>query len=86
VPRSTPAWLLDIVGGLHLLNGLGGKPAHAARFRAGSAALRAEGYRVAESQTWVQAFSGVPAQFLGVVRRCGYSVGHRGELASNDST
>jgi ABC-type multidrug transport system fused ATPase/permease subunit len=60
--------LLDIVGGLRLLNGLGGKPAHARRYRDGSADVLREGYRVAAASSWIQALgTGLPALFLAVV-------------------
>jgi ABC-type multidrug transport system fused ATPase/permease subunit len=60
--------LVDIVGGLRILNGLGGKDAHAERYRRDSGALRDEGYRVGAVTSWVQALSsGLPAIFLAVV-------------------
>ncbi|MGA8117787.1 MAG: ABC transporter ATP-binding protein [Actinocatenispora sp.] len=58
----------DIVGGLRILNGLGGKAAFAERYRRGSAALRAEGYRVGTVASWIQALgTGLPVVFLAVV-------------------
>lgn len=58
----------DIVGGLRVLNGIGGKDVYAARYRSGSQALRAEGYRVGTVTSWIQALGvGLPTLFLGVV-------------------
>ncbi|MEU8710208.1 ABC transporter ATP-binding protein [Streptomyces sp. NPDC048565] len=58
----------DIVGGLRVLNGIGGKDAYAERYRSGSQALRAEGYRVGTVTSWIQALGvGLPTLFLGVV-------------------
>ena len=62
------ARVLDIVGGLRVLGGLGGKDVHAERFRRDSARLRAEGYRVAAVTSWIQALAGgLPVLFLAVV-------------------
>ena len=38
--------LVDVISGLRILNGLGGKDAHLRRYAAESAALRNQGYRV----------------------------------------
>ncbi len=60
--------LLDIVGGLRVLNGLGGKDVFAGRFHRESRALAAEGYRVGAVTSWIQALGvGLPALFLAVV-------------------
>jgi ABC-type multidrug transport system fused ATPase/permease subunit len=73
--------LLDIVGGLRLLNGLGGKEAHARRYRDGSAVLRAEGYRVGAVESWLQALgAGLPALFLAVVTWLGARLAANGEI------
>src|SRR4051812_40630399 len=40
------ARLVDVLGGLRILNGLGGKDTHLARYERQSARLRAQGYRV----------------------------------------
>ncbi|WP_461036439.1 ABC transporter transmembrane domain-containing protein, partial [Streptomyces mayteni] len=62
------ARVLDIVGGLRVLGGLGGKDAYADRYRRDSALLRAEGYRVATVTSWIQALgAGLPVLFLAVV-------------------
>ncbi|MEV5606331.1 ABC transporter ATP-binding protein [Streptomyces sp. NPDC052299] len=58
----------DIVGGLRVLNGIGGKEVYADRYRRGSQALRAEGYRVGTVTSWIQALGvGLPTLFLGAV-------------------
>ncbi|WP_331750426.1 MULTISPECIES: ABC transporter ATP-binding protein [unclassified Streptomyces] len=58
----------DLVGGLRVLNGIGGKEVYADRYRHGSQALRAEGYRVGRVTSWIQALGvGLPTLFLGVV-------------------
>jgi ABC-type multidrug transport system fused ATPase/permease subunit len=58
----------DIVGGLRVLNGLGGKEAFANRYRAQSRRLLEDGYRVGAVTSWVQALaSGLPGIFLAAV-------------------
>ncbi|MFI8933317.1 ABC transporter transmembrane domain-containing protein [Streptomyces sp. NPDC053474] len=58
----------DIVGGLRVLNGIGGKEVYAERYRRGSQELQATGYRVGAVTSWIQALSvGLPALFLGAV-------------------
>lgn len=58
----------DIVGGLRVLNGIGGKEVYAERYREGSRAVRAEGYRVGTVTSWIQALGvGLPTLFLGTV-------------------
>ncbi|WP_306661530.1 ABC transporter transmembrane domain-containing protein [Mangrovihabitans endophyticus] len=60
--------LVDTLAGLRVLSGLGGKQAHADRFRRESAGLRDEGYRVAEATSWLGALTrGLPGVFLAVV-------------------
>ncbi|MFI6644060.1 ABC transporter transmembrane domain-containing protein [Streptomyces sp. NPDC050504] len=55
----------DIVGGLRVLGGLGGKEAFAKRYRGESERLRSEGYRVGAVASWIQALSlGLPTLFL----------------------
>jgi ABC-type multidrug transport system fused ATPase/permease subunit len=79
------ARLVDILGGLRILNGLGGKEAHALRFRRDSAALRAEGYRVGGVTSWIQALgSGLPAVFLAVVTWLAARLAVRGELTAGE--
>jgi ABC-type multidrug transport system fused ATPase/permease subunit len=58
----------DIVAGLRVLSGIGGKPAFARRFEAKSREVLRDGYRVAAWLSWVQALTwGLPALFLAVV-------------------
>jgi ATP-binding cassette subfamily C protein len=60
--------LVDVVGGLKVLNGLGGKETFAVRYRRESQAVADEGYRVGAVTSWIQAFgTGLPALFLAVV-------------------
>jgi len=62
------AQLVDVVEGLRILNGLGGKEGHLARYRRGSGELRDLGYRVGRASSWVGALgNGLPGVFLGVV-------------------
>ena len=73
--------LVDVLGGLAVLNGLGGKEAHARRFRRDSAELRAEGYRVGAVVSWIQALgAGLPGIFLGVVTWLAARLALRGDL------
>ena len=62
------ARLADMVGGLRVLNGLGGKGVFAARYHREARALRSEGYRVGAVTSWIQALGvGLPALFLAAV-------------------
>jgi ABC-type multidrug transport system fused ATPase/permease subunit len=62
------AQLVDVVDGLRILNGLGGKDGHLARYRQHSAELRDLGYRVGRVSSWVGAFGDcLPGIFLAVV-------------------
>lgn len=62
------AQLGDIVGGMRVLNGIGGKEMLAGRYLRGSKALQAEGYRVGAVTSWIQSLSvGLPALFLALV-------------------
>jgi ABC-type multidrug transport system fused ATPase/permease subunit len=62
------ACLGDIVGGLRVLNGLGGKEAFANRYHAQSQRLLEDGYRVGAVTSWVQALAfGLPGVFLAAV-------------------
>ncbi|MFE6868627.1 ABC transporter transmembrane domain-containing protein [Kitasatospora sp. NPDC057692] len=58
----------DLAAGLSVLNGIGGKPLFAARYRQRSQALVPLGYRVAAITSWVQALTAcLPMVFLAVV-------------------
>lgn len=73
--------LADLVGGLGVLAGLGGKDVYADRLRQDTAGLRAEGYRVARVISWIQALAvGLPAVFLAVVTWLGARMTAQGEL------
>jgi ABC-type multidrug transport system fused ATPase/permease subunit len=62
------ARLLDLVGGLRVLAGLGGEDLVAQHYRHGSRALRAEGYRVGAISSWIEAIgTGLPVLFVGAV-------------------
>jgi ABC-type multidrug transport system fused ATPase/permease subunit len=62
------ARLVDVVGGLRVLGGLGGKEVFAERYRHHSRALRATGYRVGAVTSWIQALGvGLPTLFLAAV-------------------
>jgi ABC-type multidrug transport system fused ATPase/permease subunit len=55
----------DIVAGLRVLCGIGGKEVFADRYKAVSRTLQAQGYRVGAVTSWIQALStGLPALFV----------------------
>ncbi|WP_052849531.1 ABC transporter transmembrane domain-containing protein [Streptomyces avicenniae] len=59
------ARLVDLVGGLRVLGGLGGRELVADRYRDASRRLRDEGYRVGAVTSWIQALAvGLPTVFL----------------------
>ncbi|WP_282202581.1 ABC transporter transmembrane domain-containing protein [Kitasatospora fiedleri] len=71
----------DLAGGLRVLNGLGGKEVFAARYRADSGRLRAEGYRVGAVTSWIQALgSGLPVLLLAAVTWLGARLAVEGRL------
>ncbi len=58
----------DIVAGLRVLCGIGGKDRFAERYRRGSQDLRVEGYRVGAVASWIEGVMvGLPSLFLAVV-------------------
>nr|WP_211349687.1 ABC transporter ATP-binding protein [Micromonospora pisi] len=60
--------IVDIVGGLRVLNGFGGKEIYAERYRQGSRALQADGYRLGAVTSWIEALKvGLPMVFLAAV-------------------
>jgi ABC-type multidrug transport system fused ATPase/permease subunit len=62
------ARLVDILGGLRILNGLGGKDTHLARYERESAGVREQGYRVGGPSSWIGALGdGLPMVFLAAV-------------------
>lgn len=77
--------LVDLVTGLRVLNGLGGKEVYAARYRRRSAALREQGYRVGAVTSWVGALAtGLPALFLALVTWLAARAAAEGSLAVGD--
>ncbi|MFJ2211027.1 ABC transporter transmembrane domain-containing protein [Streptomyces sp. NPDC101062] len=71
----------DIVGGLRVLGGLGGKDVYAARYRRDSERLRDEGYRVGAVTSWISAFGlGLPVLFLAAVTWLGARLAAQGEI------
>jgi ABC-type multidrug transport system fused ATPase/permease subunit len=75
----------DLVGGLRVLGGLGGKDAYAERFRRGSRTLRDEGYRVGAVTSWVQALGvGLPGLFLAAVTWLGARMAAEGTISPGD--
>ncbi|MGY0235391.1 ABC transporter transmembrane domain-containing protein [Longispora urticae] len=76
------ARIVDLVGGLRVLNGLGGKDLHAARFRTDSRKLETEGYRVGGVTSWIDALGvGLPALFLAVVTWLAARLAARGDIS-----
>lgn len=62
------AQVVDIVGGLGVLAGFGGKDVLVDRYRRESRALVGEGYAVGTTTSWIQGMAvGLPALFLAVV-------------------
>jgi ABC-type bacteriocin/lantibiotic exporter with double-glycine peptidase domain len=57
--------LVDVAHGLRILSGLGGASVFADRYRAAARQLKAEGFRVAEVASWIQAMAvGLPTLFV----------------------
>lgn len=62
------ARLVDVLAGLRVLNGLGGKETHLARYTRDSTRLRDQGYLVGGPTSWIGALGdGLPVVFLAVV-------------------
>jgi ABC-type multidrug transport system fused ATPase/permease subunit len=75
------ARLVDVLGGLRILNGLGGKEAHVRRYTAESDAVRVEGYRVGGALSWITALGdGLPTIFLAGVTWLAARLTVRGDL------
>jgi ABC-type multidrug transport system fused ATPase/permease subunit len=75
------ARLVDVLGGLRILNGLGGKKTHLDRYRQESATLRDQGYRVGAPSSWIGALGeGLPVVFLAVVIWLAARLAAAGEL------
>jgi ABC-type multidrug transport system fused ATPase/permease subunit len=79
------ARMVDIVQGLHVLNGVGGKPMFSARYERGSGELRDEGYRVASIASWIPAIAvGAPVVFLSGVTWLAARMVADGDLSVGD--
>jgi ABC-type multidrug transport system fused ATPase/permease subunit len=75
------ARLVDVLGGLRILNGLGGKETYLGRYERESARLRDQGYRVGGPSSWIGALGdGLPVVFLGVVVWLAARLAATGEL------
>ncbi len=75
------ARLVDVLGGLRILNGLGGKQTHLDRYDLQSARLRDQGYRVGGPFSWIGALGdGLPVVFLAVVVWLAARLAAAGEL------
>ncbi|MFE7011461.1 ABC transporter transmembrane domain-containing protein [Streptomyces sp. NPDC057651] len=75
----------DIVAGLRVLGGLGGKQVYAERYRLDSQALQAQGYRVAAVTSWIGAFGvGLPMLFLAVVTWLAARMAAQGAISVGD--
>ena len=73
--------LVDLIEGLRVLNAFGGKGAYAERYRADSARLREQGYRVASLTSWIGALgAGLPALFLAAVTWLGARLAAEGTI------
>lgn len=60
--------IVDIVEGLRVLNGIGGKDLYSERYRRESRRLQAEGFRVGAVSSWIPALGvGLPLVFLAAV-------------------
>ena len=77
--------LVDILGGLRVLNGLGGKEFAAERYGRQSRELVERGYRVGSPASWVTALaSGLPALFLAAVVWLTARMTAQGEITIGD--
>jgi ABC-type multidrug transport system fused ATPase/permease subunit len=75
------ARLVDVLGGLRILNGLGGKETYLGRYERQSARLRDQGYRVGGPASWIGALGeGLPVVFLAVVIWLSARLAAAGEL------
>jgi ABC-type multidrug transport system fused ATPase/permease subunit len=75
------ARLVDVLAGLSILNGLGGKEGHLRRYTAESDAVRTEGYRMGGTLSWIAAVGdGLPMIFLAGVTWLAARLTVRGDL------
>ena len=81
----TTARMVDIVAGLRVLSGLGGKDVFAQRYRGDSTVLRNEGYRLGAVSSWIAACGvGLPALFLAVVTWIAARMAAQGTIRPGD--
>jgi ABC-type multidrug transport system fused ATPase/permease subunit len=79
------ARIVDILAGLRVLSGLGGKDVFAQRYRTDSTALRAEGYRLGAVSSWIAASgAGLPALLLTVVTWIAARMAAQGRIQPGD--
>ncbi|MET0416634.1 MAG: ABC transporter ATP-binding protein, partial [Actinoplanes sp.] len=79
------ARLVDVLGGLRVLGGLGGKEVHLARYERESAGLREQGYRVGRPSSWIGALGdGLPVVFLAVVIWLAARLAVTGEITAGE--
>lgn len=77
--------LVDIIDGLRVLNGIGGKDRYGARYAQRSRQLLTEGYKVGAVSSWVPAFAtGLPVLFLAVVTWLGARMTAEGGMSIGD--
>jgi ABC-type multidrug transport system fused ATPase/permease subunit len=77
--------LVDVISGLRVLNGLGGKQAHLIRYGRESVKLRDQGYRVGGPSSWIGALGdGLPVVFLAVVIWIAARIAVTGDLTAGE--
>ncbi len=77
--------LVDIVQGLRVLNGIGGKELFAARYREKSQQLVDEGYKVGSVSSWIPTLgAGLPLLFLAVVTWLAARMAAEGAISVGD--
>lgn len=77
--------LVDVLGGLSVLNGLGGKDVCGYRYHQESQALCEKGYRVGRVTSWIGALgTGLPALFLAVVTWLAARTAAQGSISVGD--
>lgn len=77
--------LVDLVQGLRVLNGIGGKDLFAARYQEKSRRLVEEGYRVGAVSSWIPTLgSGLPLLFLAVVTWLAARMAAEGRISVGD--
>ncbi|MEU4619258.1 ABC transporter ATP-binding protein [Actinoplanes sp. NPDC023801] len=77
--------LVDVITGLRVLNGLGGKETHLTRYERESAKLRDQGYRVGGPSSWIGALGdGLPVVFLAVVIWIAARIAVTGDLTAGE--